>query len=160
VNWDALGAAGEFISGMIVVATVIYLSRQIRETNKRAKAEAERDVMAIWNDRIIDNLLRDRNLRSVIRRGFDSFESLIPDEQLEFQLFIAHVMNHLEMVLRMERDGLLATDMAGFWRGLALSILATTGGRECWKISGGVYQPLSTDHVNKSLSDGSEIVPV
>ena len=108
MNWEALGALGETIGGLIVIATVVYLSRQIRESNKHAKAEAERDVQSHWNG-VIDALLRDTAVRAVVRKGGDSFEALSGDEKTAFQLYLAQVLNHLEMVLRMERDGLLVT---------------------------------------------------
>lgn len=34
MNWDAIGAMGELISGVAVIATLIYLARQIHQNNK------------------------------------------------------------------------------------------------------------------------------
>ena len=34
MNWEAIGAVGELVGGVAVIATLIYLSLQIRQTNK------------------------------------------------------------------------------------------------------------------------------
>ena len=34
MNWEAIGAMGELISGIAVIATLFYLARQIRQNNK------------------------------------------------------------------------------------------------------------------------------
>ncbi len=158
MNWDALGAIGELIGGLIVVVTVIYLSRQIRESNKHAKAEAEREVQSYWDKNVVDVTLRDPSIRAVSRKGYGSFEALTDDEKAVFMLLITHVMNHLEMVLRMERDGLLATDIADTYRAVSLSMLGTPGGREFWQM-GYTYQELSTRHINQNLNS-TDVVPL
>ncbi len=34
MNWDAIGAMGELVGGVAVIATLIYLARQIHQNNK------------------------------------------------------------------------------------------------------------------------------
>lgn len=34
MNWDAIGAVGELVGGLAVIATLIYLASQIRQNNK------------------------------------------------------------------------------------------------------------------------------
>ena len=48
MNWEAIGAIGELFGGVVVVLTIIYLSQQVRQSNKFAKAEAERDIQSQW----------------------------------------------------------------------------------------------------------------
>ena len=43
MNWDALGAIGELIGGLAVIATLAYLAIQIRENNRMMKIAAKRD---------------------------------------------------------------------------------------------------------------------
>ena len=40
MNWDAIGAIGEIIGAIAVVATLFYLAIQVRETRKDAKLSA------------------------------------------------------------------------------------------------------------------------
>ena len=38
MNWEAIGAIGEIIGAIAVVATLVYLSAQIRQSNREARA--------------------------------------------------------------------------------------------------------------------------
>ncbi len=40
MNWDALGAVGEIVGAVAVVATLVYLSIQIRQNTKSERASA------------------------------------------------------------------------------------------------------------------------
>lgn len=41
MNWDAIGASGEVVGAITVLATLIYLARQVRQSNRIAVASAE-----------------------------------------------------------------------------------------------------------------------
>ena len=159
MNWDVIGATGEWAGAFVVVATVIYLSRQIRESNKHAKAESERELQMSWDEKVVGAALHDAHLRTVARKGYESFESLSDDEKAVFMMLMTQVANHLELVLRMERDGLLSADIAETYRGNCLAILGTPGGREYWKMGNGLYQELSTDYLNQNL-ESSKVIPL
>lgn len=42
LNWTAVGAVGELLGGLVVIATLIYLGQQVRQSNRLARAEAYR----------------------------------------------------------------------------------------------------------------------
>lgn len=42
MNWTAVGAVGELLGGLVVIATLIYLAQQVRHSNRLARAEAYR----------------------------------------------------------------------------------------------------------------------
>jgi hypothetical protein len=41
VSWEALGAIGDFVRGVVVIASVAYLGMQIRQSNRHAEASAK-----------------------------------------------------------------------------------------------------------------------
>ena len=41
MNWEAIGAIGEFMGGVVVVVSLVYLAAQIRQSNRHAEASAE-----------------------------------------------------------------------------------------------------------------------
>ena len=49
MNWEAIGAIGELLSVVVVVASVIYLAIQIRENTRVSQNEAYRETIEIWN---------------------------------------------------------------------------------------------------------------
>lgn len=44
MNWDAIGAIGELVGAVAVVATLGYLAIQIRLQNKEARLAANQDL--------------------------------------------------------------------------------------------------------------------
>ena len=46
MNWDAIGAVGEVVGAGGVIFTLLYLAIQIRQSNRLAKFQTYRDIMA------------------------------------------------------------------------------------------------------------------
>ncbi|MGR8947519.1 MAG: hypothetical protein ACU84Q_05690 [Gammaproteobacteria bacterium] len=58
MNWDAIGAIGEIIGAVAVIATIIYLARQISQSVDVARASQNRNLMEsyeAYNDLILSN---------------------------------------------------------------------------------------------------------
>ena len=49
MNWDAIGAVGEIIGAVVVIVTLLYVAKQIRQTSKSLEMAALRDTTAQWN---------------------------------------------------------------------------------------------------------------
>jgi len=45
VDWTAVGAAGELLGAVAVVASLLYVARQVKQSNRIARAEAFRAAM-------------------------------------------------------------------------------------------------------------------
>ena len=50
MNWDAIGAVGELLGALVVIATLLYLARQISQTNKISKAAVARELQQKYSD--------------------------------------------------------------------------------------------------------------
>jgi len=46
VNWEAIGAIGELVGALVVILTVFYLARQVRENTEQARLAAIRAINA------------------------------------------------------------------------------------------------------------------
>jgi len=58
MNWDAIGAVGEILSAVLVLATLVYLARQISLSVDLARATQNRAIMEScesFNDVVISN---------------------------------------------------------------------------------------------------------
>ncbi len=49
MDWNAAGAVGEILGAVAVFLTLLYLAAQIRQTNKLARFETTREIMAQFN---------------------------------------------------------------------------------------------------------------
>ncbi len=50
MTWDAVGATGEWAGALVVVATLFYLAKQIRQSNKLSRFSVSRDLMNQMNE--------------------------------------------------------------------------------------------------------------
>ncbi len=82
MNWEAIGAAGEVLGAVAVVATLLYVSRQLREQN-RALTTTVRDSafhqLQEWNYQI----MADAKLGHLFQRGAasDDWAGFSPEER-------------------------------------------------------------------------------
>ena len=110
MNWEAVGAIGEVAGAVILIASIFYLSLQIRSSSDQASAASERGVQQDFIQ-IQDSLIANDRTMSIMRRGFRSFEDLGAQEQFFFHMKISLFVNHFEGVLRMSKKGLISDDM-------------------------------------------------
>ena len=152
MNWDAIGAIGEIAGALVVIFTIAYLARQVKEANLYASAEAEREVQDRWNS-LLSIWGSDSRAREVIRKGHRSFFQLSDDEKVIYHCQIGMLLNHFEMVLRMHEKRLISDDVKNTYSGLNLATLSTPGGREFWEheLVNLSAPPLSREYINENL---------
>jgi hypothetical protein len=60
VNWDAIGAVGEVVGAIAVVATLFYLAFQIRQNTRMSRAAMTKDLLLASRSAIMDLASNDR----------------------------------------------------------------------------------------------------
>ena len=131
MNWEAIGAVGETVGGIVVIVSILYLARQIRENSRIAKAESQRallDSTHIWSQ-----LVTTPGLASEFKQALHSYDNLDSDVQARFNFFMWSLANHVESAYRMHRQGLLENDSyLGWMNGLA-SVIREPGASVWWR---------------------------
>ncbi len=100
MTWEAVTAITELVGLTVVVASVIYIAIQTKQTNAHATASSEIEWINAWNQ-ILNNWVSDERTTSIIRRGFYSFEGLEPSEQAVFHMRIGALVNQWVMVRKL-----------------------------------------------------------
>jgi len=82
MNWQAVGAAGEVLGAVAVVATLLYVSRELKEQNRALTTSVRDSVfqqLAAWNSQ----LMADEKLSHLFQRGAatDAWEEFSPEER-------------------------------------------------------------------------------
>ena len=95
MNWEAIGAFGEIIGAVAVVASLLYLATQVRHSNKQSELESFRHTLYSLNE-LIDSLTSSVETASIINRGRKSIDSLNEDEYLIFECLHVKVLNAIE----------------------------------------------------------------
>ncbi len=94
MNWEAIGAIGEVIGALAVVASLIYVAIQIRQNTRQVEEQLRTqrfDVMGHLGDswrgfRI--NITSNPEVASIWRRGNENLKQLNQDERALFDLLL------------------------------------------------------------------------
>jgi hypothetical protein len=110
-----LGSVGELVAAIATVATLIYLSIQIRSSNRLARAEASRTPNSDLN-RINASFGVDPLFRAAMRRVLAGAErvELEPDERTLMDYYMISLTNIQEQLAREVREGILDPDALDF----------------------------------------------
>jgi len=131
MNWDALGAIAEFFGAVGVIATLIYLSIQVRVNTKATKDEATRSLMLANSEAAMD-AAKDADLADIIQRGFYRPGELTPAEQARYNLYFFSYYNQVDYAYERFLEGELDERS---WNKIAKEIpayIGAPGGRHWW----------------------------
>ena len=87
MNWDAIGAIGEVLGAVVVVGTLLYLSRQISQQTAAATTENMSSWLSDYNGLIL-KVLDDGEVTDVVRRGFANFSAMSGHDQMRFHAWM------------------------------------------------------------------------
>lgn len=137
MNWDAVQAVTEVVGLIVVVASVIYIAIQTRQTNDHATASSEIEWFNAWNN-ILNNWVSDQITNDIVRRGFDGFDDLDKAAQSVFHMRIAAMVNHWILAKTLNAKGLLSDELIVGATKVVIAILTTPGGyqylKHDWKL--------------------------
>ncbi len=93
MNWDALGAIGEIIGAVAVLATLFYLAAQIKMQNRQLERSNENVTAQLSfdiNNMVINNfdtLMRDKEFVKIYQKGMSN-QPLDEIETIQFSQFV------------------------------------------------------------------------
>ena len=132
MNWEAVTAVTEIAGLIAVVASLIYIGAQTKQSNDHATASSETAWVEALN-RIWDSWAADERTISVIREGFGSFSRLDKTDQALFQMKVSQLVNHWLLARKLEEKGLLDPKLTEEVHKVVIAVLSTPGGLEYWE---------------------------
>ncbi len=131
VDLDQLANLGEFIGGVAVLVTLIYLALQIRAGAKEQRMATMRE--ATREMATVAQAIGDSNEKAEIwMQGVSRFEELGAAERLRFSVISMHGFRTFEQVFYQARDGVIEPEI---WKGFETqirSVVAYPGVQAWW----------------------------
>jgi len=155
MNWEAVGAIGELLGGLVVIFSLVYVGVQIRQSTALARATAQRDLYESYQK----YLYKVAEHSDLFRRAIHDFSSLSKPEQIEFNMYISPFVNHLDQTLRMYKAGFETADNVQVYGDICMSILSTRGGRAWWEMSKGNFVREGQKYIEDRFQDPSTLPP-
>ena len=141
-----LAAWGEFIGGIAVVVSLIYLASQIRMNTKTVRASNLSGAIAAgaeWNRMIVDPAAA-----SLYVRGLEDFVGLSAEDQVRFNGLIAILFGMTTNAWHLRQQGLYDADMYGSQENSIAHILKSTGARQWWTANRHWWESEFSDYVD------------
>jgi hypothetical protein len=158
VNWEAFGAIAEMVGAAAVVATLLYLSVQLRTANRQAELESFRHT---WDglNQFCDLLSSSKETASVVNRGRESLSRLDAEEMLMFEHLHLRLLNILEswhlQIMRTSSPGEYRETQLANLSGIAAGYFGFAGTRELWDRLRDYFVPIK-DLVDEALASAAE----
>lgn len=139
MNWDAISAIGEILGAIAVVATLLFVAREVRQNNRALAVSVLRDTTAQWNH-WSDMMATSPDLAEIVARGNIDFHSLGVAEGLRYgayvQSFVDNVESYRALVLehQIQKDMDVLVSIAG-------RKINIPGFRAWWQENTGDYDP-------------------
>jgi hypothetical protein len=104
MNWEALGAIGEVVAAVAVIATLGYLAVQMRQNTATVATSTYESVMSGYNELNL-TIASDPHLGRIIHVGMYTPDDLDENERIRFAFFIRAVSNQYLKILRLYERG-------------------------------------------------------
>ncbi len=106
---NTLAAWGEFLGGIAVIASLIYLAGQIRMNTKTVRASNFGDLLTVNAE--FASITTDPEVASLYLRGLDDFVGLNTVDQMRFNGLISLMFNAVYRAWNLHEQGLLDDNM-------------------------------------------------
>ncbi len=158
MNWEALGALAEVFGAVGVIATLVYLSAQIRHNNQQLRGAATSSVYE-YQRSLTEMLSSNPELYKIALRGNEDLNSLDPWEQKRFAIWCIHETGMWEMCHSLLKQGALDEVLYRGKEDYWLQLHSSPGRREWWE-SQESQTVMLNEQFYKDVSDRLAQIPV
>ena len=133
VEWaQFLGGVGEFVGAIAVVATLIYLTRQMRQNTAGLRASAYQTWVAATTAHLGVSQSSAPLARTILQ-GLEEPAGLGEDNWLQFAFWCQQFVLITEATFHLHQDGIISDSIFEKEFQRTASLLATPGGSEWWE---------------------------
>ena len=156
MNLDQLANLGEFVGGVAVLVTLIYLVVQLRQNNANAKAASRQALLTGLHSGNFE-IARDPEWIRLIGSGLADFETLSGDDKARFVFTVDHYIGNVTNGLLLYQQGILDRNtLDGVVAALAIA-LKCPGGADYWQRI--LVAPEVRDFVDAYLEANGDALP-
>ena len=153
MNWDAVGAIAEVIGVVAVIATVAYLSIQIKQSNRQQSAQAVKEAVKEFVDAYAAVTADEKSAQN-FREGLTRFGDLDRNAKAVFHSKMQSLTNGYYQVWTLYKGGLLLDEpLFRKSESLYLSFVLTPGGLQWWEAWKHLPPETLTIHVDERLNE-------
>ena len=150
-----LGAIGEFVSGIAVIGSLIFVGLQVRQNTKTLR-QAGRRQASLQNQQI-GRMMADYPEESAV--GFDRLGELSVADRWRFDMLWGMYLQGMEQTIADEREGLQSPEYAEPYRQTMREVLTLPGGRRWWDERRNWFSTSFQNEVDQLREQASRVKP-
>ncbi len=143
MNIMELGAIGELVGGVAVIATLAYLAVQIRQSNNLEKAESARTLTRSYVD------VTQRCDMALLRRGLLRFDAMDADDKHRFHALMVSYLWLLQTEFSLNEAALTERGLFESNAQVMESWIRTPGGGAWWQQARETFEPGFRDYIDR-----------
>jgi hypothetical protein len=151
VNLETLANLGEFVSGVAVVLSLVYLAVQIRQNTRAQRTDSYARAL----DRIAQiqgRMSQEGELADILRKGLVDHRQLSERERIQFTWIFYEMFGAFEFIFHQSRGAALADDVWQRWSATLLWWLSFPGVRAWWDARPSPFTPSFTEFIESHRS--------
>ena len=156
MNWDALGAIGEFAAAVAVVITLVYLSIQLKQVRNGMHLAGYRDTKLLLNDLQNATMTSPDFAKVFVKAGIET-ESLEPWEEVMLNSYHFSFMSSFEFIGEHVYRRTVDLSDAELLRSID-HYLKQPGAVASWQVNRGIYADRWKKLVDEQLSKVDEAI--
>ena len=137
---ESLANVGEFVGGVAVIITLLYLALQIRQNSRLVRAAAHQSLNEP-TARVLHAMAQGPPAAETMTKGLADFHALGPTESFQFISLVTTLLMGFQTQYFQNRDGLLPDDLWRRHRAAGQGWLLSPGIRSVLKIIGPTFDP-------------------
>ena len=137
---ELLGNLGDFIGGIGVIVTVIYLAMQIRTNTLSTQTSTYQSVVGALSDWSF-TLARDKEMMRIMSVGMADRTQLDAAEVSQFNMLLVSLMRHYEGIHFQYLNGFISADAWEGWSSRIRGTLVRPGVLALWEEQKGAFSP-------------------
>jgi hypothetical protein len=126
---EILSIWGEFLGGIGVLLSLIFLGVQTRAANRLALASSQREQRHIWQEMMF--FIGEHT--SEYREFLNNFDEMDPDRQTKAAMIFFAMGNQLDTLLKLNAEGLETDDNLRYVMDAFVGHVSTPGGYKFWQ---------------------------
>ena len=156
MNWEAIGAIGELLSAVVVIFSIFYLARQVRQGTEQTRLNAIQAIN-VSNDSAFDPIYIPENSRIWTRCHAKAPD--VDEHELQiFDMLMARLIGSFDTTTYQYEHGAFDEEMYLGALPFFASFVTTPGGAEWLEHRRNVFMKSTMEHLDRAIAE-SRIIP-
>ena len=152
MNWDAIGAIGEVVGAVAVLATLLYLGKQIKNNTKEVRADNVHRVTDSFNA-INLTIFQNEEVAELWLKGITDYSSMSDTEKLRFDFGWLSAFRVYDSMYYQVQSGTGETELFQTELATLKWFFSYPGARDWWRSQKFALSPGFREYVDKAVAE-------